>query len=195
MNKERKSMYISIIALIIAVIGVTIGYAALSTSLKVKFGTVTQSKFNWNVKLTNGEITGVNSGTSATTCGVATVTDNEVSIEAIKLAKPGDKCSYQLNVKNEGDVDAVLSNISSIAPEGVSCKTGENKELVCGNVTYSLATDALGTTPLTVGQQRVGKINGTSDFYLVVSYKVNAASLNEEVSHTGAGFTVVYSQD
>lgn len=195
MNKERKSMYISLIALIVSVIGVTIGYAALSTSLKVKFGTVTQSKFNWDVKLTSGEVTGINSGTSGTSCGNATVTANEVNVDAIKLSKPGDQCSYKLNVRNEGDVDAVLSNISSIAPEGVSCKTGENKELICGNVIYSLANDSLGTTPLTVGQQRVGKTNGTSDFYLVVSYKVDAASLNEEVTHTGAGFTVVYSQD
>lgn len=195
MNKERKSMYISIIALIIAVIGVTIGYAALSTSLKVKFGTVTQSKFNWDVALENGTVTGVNSGTSGTTCGTATVSDSEVSVESIKLSKPGDKCSYHLSVKNAGDVDAVLSNISSVAPEGVSCKNGQNGELICGNVTYSLNSDANGNSPLTIGQQRVGKTNGTADFYLVVSYQVGAQVLNEEVTHTGAGFTVVYSQD
>jgi len=195
MNKDRKSMYIAIIALVVGVIGVTIGYAALSTTLKVKFGTVTQDSFTWDVKLASGEVAGVNSGTSGTTCGTATVTDSEVNIAAIKLSKPGDKCSYRLSVKNAGDVDAVLSNISSTAPEGVSCKTGENKELVCGNVTYSLATDINGANPLVVGEQRVPKTSGISDFYLVVSYKVQATVLNEEVTHKGAGFTQVYSQD
>ena len=45
MNRDRKSMYVSIFALVIAVVGVTIAYAALSTSLSVKFGRVTQSAF------------------------------------------------------------------------------------------------------------------------------------------------------
>ena len=45
------------------------------------------------------------------------------------------------------------------------------------------------------GEQKVLKTNGTSDFYLVVSYNVTSEVLNEEVTHTGAGFTVVYGQD
>ena len=51
MNKDRKAMYVSILALIIAVVGVSIAYAALSTSLKVTFGKVTRSAFVWEVKL------------------------------------------------------------------------------------------------------------------------------------------------
>jgi len=195
MNKDRKSMYVSILALLVAVTGVSLAYAALSTSLNVRFGTVTQSAFNWDIKLAKGTVPGVSTGTSTTTCGNATVTDNSVTVDAIKLSKPGDKCNYLLTVQNKGDVDANLASITSTSPDGVACNSTTEGKLVCGNVVYSLANDSAGTNLLTSGGQKVAKTNGTSDFYLVVSYNVNAEVLNEEVSHTGAGFTLVYGQD
>lgn len=194
MNKERKTMYISILALVIAVVGVSIAYAALSTSLKVKFGTVTQSAFNWDIKLNKGTVNGVSSGTSTTVCGNATVTDSSVSIGSVTLSKPGDKCTYPLTAQNKGDVDAVLSSITATSPDGVSCNSSSEGKLVCGNVVYSLTSDSNGVNFLKRGEQRIAKTNGTADFYLVVSYSVSPEVSNEEITHTGAGFTVVYGQ-
>lgn len=195
MNKDRKSMYVSIIALVIAVVGVTIAYAALSTSLSVKFGKVTQSAFNWDISLKEGTVSGVSSGTNTTTCGTATIDANSITVGEITLSKPGDKCHYPLTVQNKGDVDANLASITATSPNGVSCNSDVEGKLVCGNVTYSLANDTTGTNLLKRGEQKVFKTNGTSDFYLVVSYDVTPNVINEEVSHTGAGFTVVYGQD
>lgn len=195
MNKDRKTMYVSVLALLIAVVGVTIAYAALSTSLNVKFGNVTQSAFVWDIKLNKGEVTGVASGTNKTTCGTATVTDNSITVDEITLSKPGDKCNYPLTVQNKGDVDANLASITATSPDGVSCNSTTEGKLVCGNIVYSLASDSTGSNLLARGNQKVLKTNGTSDFYLVVSYNVAAEVLNEEVSHTGAGFTLVYGQD
>ena len=76
MNKDRKVMYVSLLSLVVAVVGVSMAYAALSTSLKIKFGTVTQSSFNWDIKLNSGIVAGVSSGTGTTVCGNATVTDS-----------------------------------------------------------------------------------------------------------------------
>ncbi len=195
MYKDRKSMYVSIFALVVAVIGVTVAYAALSTSLSVKFGKVTQSAFEWDIKLKEGTVAGIVSGTNTTVCGNATVADNSVTVDAITLSKPGDKCNYPLTVQNKGDVDANLASITASSPNGVSCNSSVEGKLVCGNVVYSLAKDNTGLTPLKRGEQKVLKTNGTSDFYLVVSYDVSSEVLNEEVSHTGAGFTLVYGQD
>lgn len=195
MNKDRKAMYVSIFALVIAVVGVTIAYAALSTSLSVKFGRVTQSAFEWDIKLREGNVTGIASGTSTTVCGTATVTENSITVADITLSKPGDKCNYPLTVQNKGDVDANIASITATSPNGVSCNNDTEGKLVCGNVVYSLASDSEGLNVLKRGEQKVLKTNGTSDFYLVVSYNVTSEVLNEEVTHTGAGFTVVYGQD
>lgn len=195
MNKDRKSMYVSVVALLIAVVGISIAYAALSTSLNVKFGQVTQSAFNWDIKLNKGTVPGVATGTSTTSCGTATVTDNSVTVDAITLDKPGDKCNYPLTVQNKGDIDANLTSIAASSPNGVSCDNTVEGKLVCGNIVYSVTNDAAGNNLLRKGEQKVLKTNGTSDFYLVVSYTVSKEVLNEEVTHSGAGFTLIYGQD
>ncbi len=195
MNKDRKGMYISILALVIAVIGVTIAYAALSTSLKVKFGKVTRSAFTWDISLESGTVEGIAAGTSGTTCGTATITENSAEVDAVKLDKPGDMCYYPITVKNKGDIDANLKSITATSPTGVACDNSIEGKLVCGNVVYKLTKDTTGINLLKRGEQRVLKTNGTSDFYLVVSYEVAENVLNAEVTHTGAGFTLVYGQD
>ncbi|MCI8460959.1 MAG: hypothetical protein HFE81_06130 [Bacilli bacterium] len=194
MNKDRKAMYVSILALIIAVVGVSIAYAALSTSLKVTFGKVTRSAFVWEVKLSKGEVPGTASGTNTTTCGTATVSESSVTVDAVTLSKPGDKCSYPITVQNKGDIDANITNIAATSPSGIPCDNTVEGKLSCGNVTYKLTSDIEGLNVLKKGTQRVLKNNGTADFYLVVSYDVSANALNQEVTHTGAGFTVVYGQ-
>ncbi len=195
MNKDRKVMYVSLLSLVVAVVGVSMAYAALSTSLKIKFGTVTQSSFNWDIKLNSGIVAGVSSGTGTTVCGNATVTDSSATIDSIKLSKPGDKCTYPLEVQNKGDIDANLTSITATSPDGVACNRMEEGKLVCGNVVYSLANDSAGTSLLTSREQKVERINGVSNFYLVVSYEVLPNVSNEEVTHIGAGFTLVYGQD
>lgn len=195
MNKDRKPLYVSLLALIIAVVGISIAYAALSTSLKVNFGKVTRHAFIWDVKLKNETVSGIPSGTSGTVCGTATVTDSSATVDEVTLDKPGDKCVYPITVQNKGDIDANLINVAATSPRGVSCDSSTESKMVCGNVVYQLTSDAAGTTPLKRNNQRILKNNGASDFYLVVSYEVSANASNIDATHTDAGFTLVYGQD
>lgn len=195
MNKDRKAMYVSLIALAIAVVGVSIAYAALSTSLKIKFGAVTQSAITWDVRLNKGTSVGIVSGTNETTCGNATVTESSVTLDNVGLSKPGDQCTYPLTVQNKGDIDANLQSITATSPTGIACESSTEGKLVCGNVVYKLTSDVSGSNILQPGNQRILKNNGANDFYLVVSYEVAPNTVNEASSQSGAGFTVVYGQD
>jgi len=195
MNPDRKTMIISVSALVIAVITISVAYATLSTTLKVRVGKVTQSSFNWDIKLNSGTVTGIASGTTTTTCGNATVTESSVSVDEIALSKPGDKCSYKLTVQNKGDVDANLASIAATSPDNIACDSTQEGKLVCGNVVYALAKESSGAEILKRGEQKIFKTNGTADFYLVVSYDASKNVSNENIIHTGAGFTVVYNRD
>lgn len=193
MNKDRKPMYVSIFALVIAIVGVTVAYAALQTSLEIKFGSVTQSAYTWNIKLKNGNVAGNPTGSDKVICGNATVADSTVSVKSVNLSSAGDMCSYPLTVENNGEVDAILSAISTTSPKNVSCSNEEEGKLVCGNIVYRLSTDERGENLLTSSSQRVSKAGGTSNFYLVVSSTTDAAA-GATVSQDGAGFTVIYEE-
>jgi len=191
MDKDRKPMYVSIFALIVAIIGVTVAYAALQTSLEIRFGSVTQSAYTWDIKLRNGNVAGAATGSDKVVCGNAMVTDNSVSVGAVTLSRAGDMCSYPLTVENRGEIDAILAHISASSPKNISCNNEGEGKLVCGNIVYRLSNDSTGNNLLTPNTQRVNKAGGTADFYLVVSA---IADTDSTVAHDGAGFTVIYEE-
>ncbi len=177
----------------IMVVGVGIAYAALSTTLNITFGSVTQSALEWNVGFQGNSATATAAGTSSTgrSCGAATITPSTVTVADTTLSKPGDKCTYTLTVANSGTVGAVLASITPTAPSGITCGTATTGNLVCGNITYKLTSDSTGNTVLPTGTNLAA--GATQTIYLVISY--NAETLQgTAVTHTGAKFTLVYNQ-
>ena len=123
MKNERKSLFIIVTILAIAVLGLSIAYAALSTTLTARLGTVTQSPQLWAVGFKEGTVAGEKSGSSTDdiTCSNATVTTSQASVGTIVLSKPGDTCTYQLKIQNTGTIDANLSTIVPTQPQGATC--------------------------------------------------------------------------
>ena len=186
MNTEnRKKMYISVLALIIAIVGLSVAYAALSTTLNINFGDVTQNTLSWSVGFEGSTAEGEASGTGATgrTCGTATITSSSVNLATTTISKPGDKCTYSLTIKNSGTIDANLSSITPKNPNSISCETSTGSTMVCGNITYKLTTDKEGTTPLDNTESLA--IGGSLPVYLVVSYNV---------VQSGAAFALSFAQ-
>lgn len=192
--KEHKGIYALLIALCIGVIGLSVGYAALSTQLRIVTGNVTSNALAWKVAFTNGTVSGVKSATSDTgiTCGTASVTDESVTVVASTLSKPGDTCTYHLTINNTGSLDAKLSSIVPTAPTGETC-TVNGAEVVCGNITYALTTDAAGNTLLT-NNQVLAASTGKLDVYLVTKY-TGADVVAAETTTGAATFTLTYSQE
>jgi len=81
--------------MVVLILGIIVAYAALSTTLNLKFTGVTQNALTWDVGFTGTSASGTAAGTSATgrTCGAATITATSVSVAATTLSKPGDKCT------------------------------------------------------------------------------------------------------
>lgn len=184
----------------ILVVGVVVAYAALSTTLTITFGNVTQNALTWNVAFTTGTVNGTAGGTSGTgrSCGAATVTANSVSVAATTLSKPGDSCTYALQIKNTGGIAAKIDSIKPTAPSGVTCtitnaSSSASAQMVCGNLTYKLAASADGATALKTGTN-LAATSGTQAAYLIVSY--TGTGLNSSaVTQTGGKITIVYGQN
>lgn len=192
-KRNSKNLKILLLAAAIFVAGVGIAYAALSTTLSITFGNVTQSAVSWNVGFTGSSATGTAAGTSATgrSCGNATITSSAVTLADTTLSKPGDKCTYTLTIKNSGSIAAKLNSITPTAPTGVTCGTASGGNLVCGNITYKLTSDSAGSTVLTTGNTLAS--NGTQTVYLVVMYNASGVQ-SSAITQTGAKFTLNFEQ-
>lgn len=193
-NRGKKSTYVILGVLLVAVAGLSIAYAALSTTLNINFGTVTQTQQTWNVHFkaaTNVAATEQKTSTNGFSCGKATVTASTVTVGDTQLSKPDDKCTWALQIQNEGTIDAKLGTITAIKPTSKDC-TVSGASMVCGNVTYKLSTTTDGGTLL--AKDSVINKNTNLNVYLVAMY--NDANLDDSAAdtHTSAGFTLVYNQ-
>ena len=191
-QNNNKGIYAVLGVLCVVVLALSISYAALSSTLNINFGTVTQSQQTWDVGFVAGAVTATTMGTSATglTCGVATVTKNSVSVANSTISKPGDGCVYELTVSNSGTIDATLGTITNITPSATSC-TESGTSMVCGNLTYKLTTDQAATTLLTGNVALAHQQQQT--IYLSVQYTGTEVS-QSAASQSGAGYTLVYNQ-
>ncbi len=191
--QKRKNMILIISSLVIAIISLTIVYAALSTNLKVTASNVTQNVASWNVGFAPATIAGkVYQSTTSTTemnCGSATVESGLVTVGATTLSKPGDQCEWgPITVQNNGTIDAKLTSIITTAPSGVSCTGNNSGKLICGNITYWLYISGK-VVPL----DTIVKAGGTYVFNIYAEY--SGSSLNSsKVTQTGVSFSLTWSQ-
>ncbi len=198
MENERKRLYIIMCTLAVAVVGLSIAYAALSTQLTVTMSSITSgdddNPITWNVGFVPGTVTPTVGGTSSTgrECGNATVTASSVSVAATKLSKPEDSCTYALTIKNTGSIAATLANIVPTQPSSTTCSQATGSTMVCGNITYKLTTDAAGSTALTTGGTLAAS-TGTLPVYLVVKYTGTSVATSTVTQSSGT-FTITYNQ-
>lgn len=191
----KKTTLLSIVlGLVVVVVGITVAYAALSTTLNITTSKITQSALTWDVGFVGNSATATVGGTSATgrSCGAATITSTTVTIADTTLSKPDDSCTYTLSVKNNGTIPAKLGSISATAPSGVTCETVDGPTLICGNITYKLATNNTGTTVLPTNTTLA--VNGTQQIFLIVKYTGSEPS-STAVTQSGASFSLVYNQN
>lgn len=107
---------------------VTVGYAALSTTLSIT-GKGTLSKNSWDIHFENLVI--VDNGASVvTTAPTIDSTKTKVSFN-ITLSKPGDAYEFTVDAVNKGTIDAMLSGFSATS------LTADQQKYLTYTVTYS----------------------------------------------------------
>jgi len=127
MERNRSGKVIAVIALVVAVVGLSLGFAAYSTYLRVEgAATVQTDTNNWKVGFStdgtdiealNGTntVNGVNATTDHTSDGGSITVSRYTITQATKpilTTKTGSSVSYTLSVLNKGSLDATLANVT-----------------------------------------------------------------------------------
>ncbi len=111
MEKERsvKILIISILFMLIA--GLTVAFAALSTTLNIK-GTAYLDAAKWGIKFENlSEPVKVGNASVVGTSKIEETKSAEITGINVGLSTPGDKVTYTVDLVNEGTINAKIDNI------------------------------------------------------------------------------------
>ena len=134
MEKTRQIKIISLCALLVAVLGLTVAFASLSQTLTIN-GSAAVNAASWDIHFEN------TSGKETEVKGAATFTEPTLSGTTIEnfsatLTKPGDSVIYYFDIVNKGTVDAVVSSYNF--PYAFSdCKANKNKYSYCKNFDFN----------------------------------------------------------
>ena len=105
MKKKNKKSYVWLA--VFALIGITIGYAVLSTTLNIN-GKSTISKNTWDVHFDNINVT----DESVEAVKLPTIEDDTTVDFEIALNMPGDFYEFTVDVVNNGTIDAMIESIN-----------------------------------------------------------------------------------
>ena len=212
MRENTKNILLGL--LVVGLIGMTIAYAALSTTLTIS-GTANVAEAKWDIHIERW----VEMWPSTNLAGVAnTAVETQapsssplgegtlISGLAVSLPQPGDTISYTFNIVNDGTINAKLSSFvpSMTATKVVNDATVEANTddltytIVCGEqatkgsqtITGAVAP-VQGTDLLDAGKARACK--------LTISYNVatndNSGTAGQAQTYTGVARTVTLGAD
>ena len=177
-RQGRRTRNLAVIAVAVAILGMSVGFAALQQSLAIT-GTGTVRGATWGISFTNLQ--------APTLVGATVDTPAQLAVNSttltfgVSLHKPGDSVQYLFDVRNNGSIDA---KISSVNITGIS-------EAAAANITYTLAyadgTPILANDTLTAGQSR--------NLRLSLVYDAGAITVPETDIALNIGATINYIQD
>ncbi len=109
MNKEGRFQNVLIILLAVAVVGMSIGFAAIQSQLTIN-GNATFKAAKWEVIWDNGSVheTEVN----GTNLGTVTVNNNNLNVDYTVTLKPNTAYSFTVDIVNNGTFPAKLTGIT-----------------------------------------------------------------------------------
>ena len=187
-------MYIILGVVSCLVVVMSIAFAALSTTLTINFGNVTQSVQTFNFSVPDGTYNATEGGTSDTvgrSCAAATVSSNVVTIPNISLSKPDDSCTWDFNINNTGTIAAKITAVTPTKPYAgtsgttlATCATAAGGSLVCGNISYTFSYNSSGTT--------YTAFPAAPNLTLAATSSTKALRLEAKYTGTGVNSSAVY---
>ena len=141
MRRKQKSRKLVIIVALILLLAISIGYAAISTTLTIN-GTANIAATSWNVhfenvNVTTGSVTGANV-TTAPAVPTGSTTTTQLTYD-VTLNEPGDFYEFTVDVKNGGTINAKIgeNGITKTIKIGNNDLTAAQAKLVDYTVTYA----------------------------------------------------------
>lgn len=182
MEKERKIKTLSLVALVVAVLGLTVAFAALSTQLTIS-GSATVNPSEWNVQFANVSKATLEGGATvklntdgteiAATLATTTTTNDTIELPEITLIKPGSQVTYTFDVVNSGTIDAKINEVSLTK----KCVGDESDvALVCTDDYFIFTLEDITDpeNPVEVAENQTLDFGKTKTMRLTVGYKKTA---------------------
>ena len=153
--RDNKPKKIALITLVVAVIGLTVAFAALSNNLTIS-GNAKLDPINWKLYFDNISTVDLS--------GDAAIVDNpeidsndktKITNFNVTLNKPGDKATFTVDLVNESDITAIISGIKlpTINYKFIEFKaiyTGTNTEVALDNEIAAKTDDGASRTNITI---------------------------------------------
>ena len=134
MEKERRTKALVVVVLLIVIAGLTVAFAALSSSLNIN-GTAYLDAAKWGIKFENlSEPVSVGTATTTGTAKIEETKSAEINGINVSLSTPGDKVTYTVDLVNEGTINAKIDNIEK------TVLTSEQQKYLTFKVTYKDGT-------------------------------------------------------
>lgn len=194
-EKDRKTRIIAVVAVVLAIAGLSLGFAAYSQTLTIN-GSGEVKASSWQVRFEN--LSSVNKTGTANEVTAPTINTNDTNIGEydVTFQTPGDSISYTFDIANNGTFDAEISSISIPTPECTG--NGDNATTdaanVCANLEYKLTyTD--GGAP--VSQNDTLNHGEKKNVTLTLTYKdtITAEQLpTDDVNIDNLSISIIYSQ-
>lgn len=188
MEKERKIKTLSLVALIVAILGLTVAFANLTKELTIE-GTAKVKGAKWDIYFSNVSV--VTSGDAQ--ASNANISDKtSISIPEVTLTKPEDSVTYTFDVINNGTVDAKISGIENkIATFTSNASSPSNSDvtIVKNGFTYKLTYN----DGSAVNSNDALVTGATKKMKIVISFNGDNVPAND-VSIKNLGSTITYVQ-
>ena len=107
MEKPRKIKVLSVVALIVAVLGLTVAFAALSQTLTIN-GTANVDAASWDIHF---ETISSNKNGDATINDFPHIAGTSITRINVTLTKPNDGVEFRTRIVNDGTVDAKIDSV------------------------------------------------------------------------------------
>ena len=211
--KNKDNSKISLITLlIVSCVALSIGYSALSTTLKIN-GVASVDGMSFKIEFQNLSEASLTGSAVKITDPVISEDKTELKSYNVNFLDPGDSISYTFQIANNGTINAKLSEI---VKDTISCEgygNGEQATIdannVCANLEYTLKyaneEKHYNDNNLNVSMSNDIEVNDVlnagdvKDMILTLKYKspVDGATIEEpqdDVSISGLGISLTYSQ-
>lgn len=212
MKKDRTTKIIAIVALLIAVASISIGFAAFSETLDINAsGTVTpEDSFNVyfsdteNALLSSAGVTIAGEGTNKAT-GTATITGTQITDITATFKENNSTVTYNFYVANDSAYIAYLKSITfDAAATTPVCTGGTNtaaRDAACANMKISISVgdiqNVTATNASISANNDIPAKDGTSvstvPVTVVLTYGAGASNLDEEITIDFGKITLGYS--
>ena len=209
MNENKGNKIVAIVALVLGAIGVTLGYAAFSNTLKIKSSAEVKpasTAFNVDFSSSSSAVETNNitptlnktaEGFTATDATINNTADPLVSNLKATFTEPGQSATYSFYAYNAGEFVAYLNSIVFSGSKTCTAKEGTTQSLVDSACTGIKLSAKVGSEPATetsiasITDHTLAK-NASEPVVVVLSYEDGSAVADGDFDVSFPDITLTY---